>query len=86
MVGTITDVICTGAPQIQITLKAQMLVMHLHADDLRKIAVKFPGSNRPTKNTTCNALRGRSARVSYLLASGKPWDGEIQTVEFRSEP
>jgi tetratricopeptide (TPR) repeat protein len=86
MVGTITDVLCTSAPQIQITLKAQMLVMHLHADDLEQVAVKSAGSNTPAKNTTCNALRGRTARVSYLLAPDKPWDGEIQAVEFRSQP
>ncbi len=86
MVGTITDVICTSAPQIRITLKAQMLVMHLHADDLGKVSVKSAGSNTPVKNTSCSALRGRTARVSYLLASDKPWDGEIQAVEFRSQP
>ena len=86
MVGTITDVVCKDAPQIQITLRAQMLVMHLHADDLGKIAVKPSASSAPAKNATCNMLRGRSARVSYLLASDKPWDGEIQSVEFRSEP
>ena len=86
MVGTITVVVCTNAPQVQLTLKAQMIVMHLHADDLGQVAVKSEGSNAPAKNTTCTALRGRIARISYLLASDKPWDGEIQTVEFRSQP
>ena len=86
MVGNISDVICTNAPQIQITLKAQMIVMHLHADDLGKVAVTSAGSKTPAKNTTCNMLRGRTARVSYFLASDKTWDGEIQAVEIRSEP
>ena len=82
MVGTITDVICTSAPQIRITLKAQMLVMHLHADDLGKVSVKSAGSNTPVKNTSCSALRGRTARVSYLLASDKPWDGKSRPSSF----
>jgi len=86
MVGTITDALCTNAPQIQITLKAQTLVMHLHADDLGQVAVKSSGSTAPAKITSCTSLRGRSARVSYLLATDKPWDGEIQAVELRSQP
>ena len=86
MVGNITEVLCTGAPQIQVTLKAQTLVMHLHADDLGQIAIKSAGPSTPAKNATCNMLRGRTARVSYLLASDKPWDGEIQAIEFRSQP
>jgi hypothetical protein len=86
MVGTITDVVCTSAPQIRITLKAQTIVMKLHADDLGKVAVKAAGTGAVEKAATCASLRGRSARVSYLLASDKAWDGEIQTVEFRSQP
>ena len=83
MVGTITDVVCSNAPQVQITLKAQTIVMKLHADDLGKVAIKSAGSTAPTKNAACASLRGRSARVSYLLVSDKTWDGEMQLVEFR---
>ncbi len=83
MLGTITDTICAYPPQVQITLKARTIVMHLHANDLGKVSVKIAGSNAAAKNTSCAALRGRSARVSYLLSSGKPWDGEIQSLEFR---
>ena len=36
----------------------------------------------PRKGTTCSSLRGRTARISYLLVSGKPWDGEMQTWNF----
>lgn len=85
MMGTITDVVCTGAPQIQITLKSQMIVMKLHADNFAQVTVKSAGSSAPIKNTACASLRGRSAKVSYLLVSGKAWDGEIQVVEFRPE-
>ena len=49
MVGTITDVVCANAPQIQITLKAQTIVMKLHADDLGKVAIKSAGSSALTK-------------------------------------
>jgi tetratricopeptide (TPR) repeat protein len=83
MVGTITDVNCTNAPQVQITLKAQTLVMHLHADDLGHVSIKSSGATASARTTSCSSLRGRSARVSYFLVSDKTWDGEMQAVEFR---
>jgi hypothetical protein len=87
MIGAITDVNCATSPQVTITLKAQTLTMHLHAEDLTKVSFQSAGAGgaaAAAKTTSCGALRGRSARVSYTLASGKPWDGEIQSVEFRA--
>ena len=84
MVGTITDVNCASAPQIQITLKAQTISMKLHADNLGQVSIKSAGATAPSKGVICSSLRGRSARVSYLLVSEKAWDGEMQAVEFRS--
>jgi tetratricopeptide (TPR) repeat protein len=86
MVGTISEVNCADLPQIQITLKAATIVMHLHAADVGQLVVKSSGTNPLAKNAVCTGLRGRSARVSYQLAQGKPWDGEIQSIEFRGEP
>jgi hypothetical protein len=86
MVGTITDVNCTSAPQIQVTLKSQTITMKLHADNLEKVSIKPAGSAAAAKGTTCSSLRGRSARISYFLVSQKAWDGEMQAVEFRSQP
>jgi tetratricopeptide (TPR) repeat protein len=85
MVGTITDVNCTGSPQIQITLKSQNITMKLHADNLEKVSIKSTGA-AAMKGTTCASLRGRAARVSYLLVSEKAWDGEMKVLEFRSQP
>jgi tetratricopeptide (TPR) repeat protein len=82
MVGTITDVSCTDAPQVQITLKAQTIVMHLHAADVAHLIIK----PTPMKNAVCQGLRGRSARVTYQLVSEQKWDGEIQSVELRDTP
>jgi tetratricopeptide (TPR) repeat protein len=82
MVGTITDVSCTDAPQVQITLKAQTLVMHLHAADAAHLAIK----PAPAKTAGCPGLRGRSARVTYQLVPEQKWDGEIQSVELRDLP
>jgi hypothetical protein len=62
-----------------------MIVMKLHADNFAQVTVKSAGSSAPIKNTACTSLRGRNAKVSYLLVSGKAWDGEIQVVEFRPE-
>jgi tetratricopeptide (TPR) repeat protein len=86
MVGTITDVSCVDAPQIQITLKAETIVMHLHAADVAQLAIKFSGVGSLAKNAVCSGLRGRSARVTYQLMPEKKWDGEIQTVELRDLP
>ena len=86
MVGTITDVNCANAPQIQVTLKSQTIAMKLHSDNLENVSIKSANSSAAPKATTCASLRGRSARVSYHLVSEKAWDGEIQAVEFRSQP
>jgi hypothetical protein len=84
MVGTITDVNCASAPQIQMTLKSQTIVMKLHANDLAQLSIKSSGAATASKGANCSTMRGRSARISYLFVSGKPWDAEIQTVEFRN--
>jgi tetratricopeptide (TPR) repeat protein len=86
MVGTITDVSCSSAPQIQVTLKSFTITMKLHAENLEKVSIKSAGSSAAAKGTTCLSLRGRTARISYLLVSEKAWDGEMQSVEFRSQP
>jgi len=86
MVGTITDVTCAIAPQIQITLKSLTIVMKLHAADLAKVSVKSAGSDAAAKGSFCSTVRGRSARISYVLVLNQPWDGEMQEVEFRSQP
>lgn len=85
MMGTITDVVCSSSPQVQITLKSQMIVMKLHADNFAQLTFKSAASSASIKNIACASLRGRSAKVSYLLVSGKAWDGEMQIVEFRPE-
>ena len=86
MIGTITAVNCADSPQIQITLKALTIVMHLHAADVAHLVIKSSGANSLAKNEVCTGLRGRSVRVSYQLVPDKPWDGEIQSIEFRKEP
>ena len=83
MTGTIAEVDCAGAPQLQITLKAMSLAMRLHSEDMSQVVIKSPGTNSIAKNTGCSALRGRAARVSYQLVSGKTWDGEIVSIEFQ---
>jgi tetratricopeptide (TPR) repeat protein len=85
MVGTITQVDCARAPQIQVTLKSQTLVMKLHADDFAQLSIKSAGAAAASKGATCPSLRGRNARVSYLFVTGKPWDAEMKSVEFRNE-
>jgi hypothetical protein len=83
MVGTITDVSCSDVRQIQITVKAQTIVMHLHAGDFSQVAIKSAGANSAAKKPGCAGLRGRSAHVSYQLVPGKAWDGELVSIEFQ---
>ena len=68
------------------TLKSQTITMKLHADDLEKVSIKAAGFATAPKGTTCTSLRGRVARISYLLVPAKAWDGEMQVVEFRNQP
>jgi hypothetical protein len=86
MVGTITDVNCASTPQIQVTLKSQTITMKLHAESLEKVSIKAAGSSGAAKGATCSSLRGRIARISYILVPSKAWDGEMQVVEFRNQP
>lgn len=84
MVGTITDVTCTSASEIQLTLKSLTILMKLHALDIAKLSVKSAGTDSSAKISSCTGLKGRSARISYNLVLDKPWDGEMQEVEFRN--
>ncbi len=86
MMGTITDVNCSAAPQIQLSLKSLTLLMKLHTSDFAKLSIKSADSDSPTKTPACPSLRGRSARISYTLVLNQPWDGEMQELEFRNLP
>lgn len=84
MVGTITDVTCTSASEIQLTLKSLTILMKLHAVDIAKLSVKSTGTESAGKISSCATLKGRSVRISYNLVLDKPWDGEMQEVELRN--
>ena len=84
MVGTVTEVTCSSASEIQLTLKSLTILMKLHAVDLGKLSVKSASAEIPSKISTCASLRGRSVRISYNLVLDKPWDGEMQEVELRN--
>jgi tetratricopeptide (TPR) repeat protein len=86
MMGKITAATCSNAPQIQITLIGSGIVMHLHATDFAKIEFKTEAGNVAAAKPTCAQFSGKRARISYQLASQKPWDGEIVSVELQSAP
>ncbi len=86
MIGTITDVNCASAPQIQLSLKSLTLLMKLHSTDFSKLPFKSADSNSPAKSPSCTGLRGRTVRISYTLVLNQPWDGEMQELEFRNLP
>jgi len=84
MIGTITEVTCTSASEVQLSLKSLTILMKLHAADIAKLSVKSTGSDSTAKISSCSSLRGRSVRISYNLVLDKPWDGEMQELEFRN--
>ncbi len=83
MIGTIAEVNCAAAPQLQLTLQARTIVMHLHSADFSKVTMKSAGANSVAKIPGCAGLRGRTARISYQLVLDKSWDGEILSIEFQ---
>ena len=86
MMGTIAAVTCSNAPQMQITLQSGGIVMHLHAADLAKIELKAQTGIANAAKFSCPQFSGKKARISYQLATGKSWDGEIVSVEIQSSP
>jgi len=86
MIGTIATVNCAEAPQIQLTLQSQTIVMHLHAVDFTKIDLHPEPGNSSAVKPSCLQLRGKSARISYSLVSNKLWDGEISAIDLKSRP
>lgn len=86
MIGTVAAVNCGGAPEMQITLQAGTIVMHLHATDFAKIELRPTAGNSTPPRLSCQQLRGKKAKISYQLASEKSWDGEISSIEMQSQP
>ena len=86
MIGTISEVNCSGSSEIQLTLKSLTVSMKLHADNFEKLSIKSEDSAVPARSSLCPTLRGRSARISYHFVSDKPWDAEMQEMELRGQP
>jgi tetratricopeptide (TPR) repeat protein len=86
MMGKITAVTCSNPPQMQITLQGSGIVMHLHAADILKLQFKAGAGNASAAKPSCPEFAGKRARISYQLASQKPWDGEMVSIELQSAP
>jgi hypothetical protein len=86
MMGAIAAVNCANAPQALFTLQSAGIVMHLHAADFAKLEIKSAAGNVSAARISCVQFAGKKARISYQLASGKFWDGEIVSVEVQSAP
>jgi tetratricopeptide (TPR) repeat protein len=86
MIGTITEVNCSNTPQVQLSIKSLTILMKLHAADFAKVSIKSVDSDASAsgKTASCSSLRGRTVRISYNLVLDKPWDGEMQELEFRN--
>lgn len=86
MIGKVTDVQCPNPPQLLLTLSANGFVMHLHTTDASRLDMHMEGATSRTAVLPCTGLPGRSVRIVYSLTPGQPWDGEMSSIEVRSQP
>jgi tetratricopeptide (TPR) repeat protein len=86
MIGTVAAIDCATAPQMQITLQAGQIVMHLHASNIDKVEFKGGSGSGASGKAACGQLRAQKARISYQLVAGKAWDGEILSIELQASP
>ncbi len=72
--------------EIELRMKSLTILMKLHAVDIAKLSVKSAGANAAAGKYRLRApaCKGRNVRISYNLVLDKPWDGEMQEVEFRN--
>jgi len=85
MIGKVTDVQCPNPPQLVLTLSANGFVMHLHTVDASRLDMHLEGSTSRTSVLPCTGLPGRTVRIIYSLTPGQPWDGEMSSIELRSQ-
>jgi len=83
MFGKITKLTCS-APAMELTLTMGALSLRLRAADALKVEYLASSAWRPPANfNPCKHLKDLTAQVSYTLAQGQPYDGEIVSIEVQ---
>ena len=78
--GTVEQVSCNGN-EMMLKLDAGEAAFTLHARDASRVPVEQDVAFDAGDFTICSQLQGHSAKVTFVVADGKTYDGEIQSVE-----
>jgi tetratricopeptide (TPR) repeat protein len=78
--GRVADVECTGN-EMMVKLDAGDASFSLHARDASRVPVEQDVAFDSGDFQICTQLQGHNAKMTFVVAEGKTYDGEIQSVE-----
>jgi tetratricopeptide (TPR) repeat protein len=78
--GNVTQVLCNGH-ELTLNLDAGDKTLILHARDATRVQFEQDVAFDAGNFEPCTQLKGRQAKITYVVVEGKSYDGEIQGVE-----
>jgi tetratricopeptide (TPR) repeat protein len=78
--GNVTHVLCNGN-ELTLSLDAGERTFVLHARDATRVEYERDVAFDAGDFQPCTQLNGRQAKITFVVVSGKGYDGEIQGVE-----
>jgi tetratricopeptide (TPR) repeat protein len=78
--GNVTQVLCNGH-ELTLNLDAGDKAFILHARDAARVQFEQDVAFDAGNFEPCTQLKGREAKITFVLVEGKTYDGEIQGVE-----
>ena len=78
--GNVTQALCNGS-ELTVNLDAGEGSFVLHARDVTRVQFEQDVAFDAGDFQPCTQLKGRSAKITFVVVDGKTYDGEIQGVE-----
>jgi tetratricopeptide (TPR) repeat protein len=78
--GNVTQVLCNGH-ELTLNLDEGDKALSLHARDATRVQFEQDVAFDAGDFEPCTQLKGRQAKITYVVVAGKTYDGEIQEVE-----
>jgi hypothetical protein len=78
--GNVTQVLC-NANELTVNLDAGEGSFVLHARDVTRVQFEQDVAFDAGDFQPCTQLKGRAAKITFVVVDGKTYDGEIQSVE-----
>ncbi len=78
--GNVTQVVCDGN-ELTLHLDAGSAAIILHARDATRVSYEQDVAFDAGNFQPCSQLPGRRVRITFVVADGRTYDGEIQSVE-----